>query len=105
MAPITRGFHGRRPAVDPARVPPGQYVEHDFPVLAAGPTPHTPLAEGSFTLRGTLDRPRSWSWPAFMALASERVTVDIHCVTKWTKLDTTWEGVSLDLLLDGVETD
>jgi DMSO/TMAO reductase YedYZ molybdopterin-dependent catalytic subunit len=102
---VSRGFHGRRPPVDPARVPPGQYVEHGFPVLSAGPTSHTPLADWSFTLRGVVDRPRSWSWPAFTALESQTVTVDIHCVTKWTKLDTTWEGVSLDLLLAGIETD
>src|SRR5579863_1810501 len=104
MSFVSRGFRGRRPAVDPARLPPGQYVTHDFPVLSAGPTPHTPLAEWSFTLRGEVDRPRSWSWPEFLALPSETPTVDIHCVTKWTKLDTTWEGVSLDVLLDGIDT-
>ena len=105
MSFVSRGFRGRREPVDPARVPPGQYVTHDFPVLAAGPTPHTPLSEWSFTLRGELAQPRSWTWPEFTALPSETPTVDIHCVTKWTKLDTVWEGVSLDVLLDGVETD
>jgi DMSO/TMAO reductase YedYZ molybdopterin-dependent catalytic subunit len=105
MSFVSRGFHGRRPPVDPARVPPGQYVTDDFPILAAGPTPHTPLADWSFTLRGALDQPGSWSWSEFMALPSETVTVDIHCVTKWTKLDTTWQGVSVDVLLEGVATD
>jgi DMSO/TMAO reductase YedYZ molybdopterin-dependent catalytic subunit len=105
MSFVSRGFHGRRPAVDPARVPPGQYVTHDFPVLSAGPTPHTPLSEWSFTLRGALAAPRTWTWEEFTALRSDAPTVDIHCVTKWTKLDTTWEGVSLDVLLDGVDTD
>jgi DMSO/TMAO reductase YedYZ molybdopterin-dependent catalytic subunit len=104
MSPITRGFRGRRPEVDPARVPPGQYVTHDFPVLAAGPTQHTALADWSFELRGVIDAPRAWSWEQFSALAVETVTVDIHCVTKWSKLDTVWECVSLDLLLEGVET-
>jgi len=104
MAPITRGFRGRRPEADAARVPPGQYVTHDFPVLAAGPTPHTPLADWSFELRGELDAPRSWSWQEFAALPTETITVDIHCVTKWSKLDTVWEGVSLDVLLEGVGT-
>ena len=53
MSPISRGFHGRRrPEADPSRVPPGQYVTHDFPVLSAGPTPHTPLEAWSFTIRG-----------------------------------------------------
>jgi DMSO/TMAO reductase YedYZ molybdopterin-dependent catalytic subunit len=101
----SRGFHGRRPSdVDPARVPPGQYVTPDFPVLSAGPTPHTPLAEWTFQIRGAVDEPVSWSWEEFVALPSETPTVDIHCVTKWSKLDTAWRGVSVDTLLDGVET-
>jgi DMSO/TMAO reductase YedYZ molybdopterin-dependent catalytic subunit len=76
----------------------------DFPVLSAGHTPHTPLEQWSFTIDGALDVPRSWSWEEFRALPSEEVTKDIHCVTKWSKLDTHWEGVSVDTLLDGVET-
>ena len=105
MAFISRGFRGRRPAVDAARVPPGQYVTSDFPVLSAGPTPVVSLANWTFTLRGALDAPRSWSWEEFSALPSETVTVDIHCVTKWSKLDTVWTGVALDTVLDGVATD
>jgi DMSO/TMAO reductase YedYZ molybdopterin-dependent catalytic subunit len=104
MSFISRGFHGRRPAVDPARVPPGQYVTTDFPVLSAGPTPHTPLGEWSFTIRGEVGAARSWTWEEFAALPSETVTVDIHCVTKWSKLDTVWSGVSIDTLMEGVET-
>jgi DMSO/TMAO reductase YedYZ molybdopterin-dependent catalytic subunit len=105
MAPdhISRGFSGRRRAVaDPSRVPPGQYVTDDFPVLSAGPTPHTPLEEWSFTIDGAVDAPASWSWQDFLALPAETLTVDIHCVTKWSKLDTTWKGVSVDTLLGGV---
>jgi DMSO/TMAO reductase YedYZ molybdopterin-dependent catalytic subunit len=102
---VSRGFHGRRREVDPARVPPGQYVTEDFPVLAAGPTPHTPLADWSFAVRGVIDQPRSWSWVQFTSLPAEDVTVDIHCVTKWTKLDTSWRGVSIDVLLEGVATE
>jgi DMSO/TMAO reductase YedYZ molybdopterin-dependent catalytic subunit len=103
--PISRGFHRRRePSVDPARVPPGQYVTRDFPVLSAGPTPHTPMENWSFSIRGAVDEPVSWSWEAFKALPHETVTVDIHCVTKWSKLDTEWSGVSLDTLLAGIET-
>jgi hypothetical protein len=80
--PISRGFRGRRrPEADPARVPPGQYVTADFPVLSAGPTPHTPLDEWSFTIRGAVDESRSWTWDEFRALPSETFTVDIHCVT------------------------
>ena len=104
-APISRGFRGRRSdAAAAGRVPPGQYVTPDFPVLSAGPTPHTPLDSWSFEIRGEVDEPRSWTWEQFTALPNERVTVDIHCVTKWSKLDTSWRGVSLDALLDGVDT-
>jgi DMSO/TMAO reductase YedYZ molybdopterin-dependent catalytic subunit len=105
MSPISRGFRGRRRSdVDPSRIPPGQYVTHDFPVLSAGPTPHTPLDEWSFTIQGEIDEPLSWTWEELNALSSETVTRDIHCVTKWSKFDTVWTGVSLDVLLDGVET-
>jgi DMSO/TMAO reductase YedYZ molybdopterin-dependent catalytic subunit len=86
-------------------VPPGQYLTPDFPVLSAGPTPRTPLAQWDFSIRGAVQPARRWTWDEFRALPSETVTVDIHCVTKWSKLDTVWEGVSVDTLLDGVETD
>ncbi len=106
MAPISRGFRGRpRSDVDPARIPPGQYVVDDFPVLSAGPTPRTPLDEWSFTIGGAVAEPVSWSWQEFLALPSETFTVDIHCVTKWSKLGTTWTGASLDVLLQRVETE
>ncbi|MFI5692370.1 sulfite oxidase-like oxidoreductase [Kribbella sp. NPDC051586] len=97
--PVTRGFHGRRVA-DSSRVPPGQYVTQDFPVLSAGPTPYTRTDAWDFTIRGAVDQPVSWSWAEFQALPREKFTVDIHCVTKWTKLDMTWSGVSLDTLLE-----
>jgi DMSO/TMAO reductase YedYZ molybdopterin-dependent catalytic subunit len=102
---ISRGFQGRRRGdADPTRVPPGQYVTDDFPVLSAGPTPYSPLSEWDFTIRGAADRPVAWTWNEFLTLPSETVTVDIHCVTKWSKLGTVWRGVSLDTLLAGVET-
>src|SRR5262249_54875511 len=98
MAPIvSRGFRGRRAAdVDLARIPPGQYVTADFPVLSAGPTPHTALESWDFSIVGELDEPRGWTWEEFRALPSEEITRDIHCVTKWSKLDTVWRGVSVD---------
>lgn len=105
MPPISRGFHGRRPAVDPARVPPGQYVVEDFPVLSAGPTPRTPLDEWSLALRGAVDATPTWSWRELLELPQETFTVDIHCVTKWSKLGTTWTGVSIDTLLRGIATE
>jgi DMSO/TMAO reductase YedYZ molybdopterin-dependent catalytic subunit len=104
-APVSRGFRGRRrEASEAGRVPPGQYATRDFPVLSAGPTPHHPIDSWSFEIRGALDQPRSWSWEQFTALPSERIAVDIHCVSKWSKLDTSWRGVSLDTLLDGIDT-
>ena len=102
--PVSRGFHGRRADADPSRVPPGQYVTPDFPVLSAGPTPHTPLEAWSFSIGGSVDEPVSWTWDELQELPAETFTVDIHCVTKWTKLDTTWTGVSLDVLLEGIDT-
>jgi DMSO/TMAO reductase YedYZ molybdopterin-dependent catalytic subunit len=101
--PISRGFHGRRSDADQAaRVPPGNYLTRDFPVLSAGPTPHKAIESWTFEIRGEVAEPKSWTWEQFTALPSERVTVDIHCVTKWSKLDTSWTGVSLDTLLEGV---
>jgi DMSO/TMAO reductase YedYZ molybdopterin-dependent catalytic subunit len=101
---VSRGFRGRRREGPADRVPPGQHLTDDFPVLSAGPTPHTPLEEWTFTIQGGAE-PVTWSWEEFRALPSETVTVDIHCVTRWSKLDTVWEGVSVDTLLDHVEHD
>ena len=106
MSPISRGFAGRhRPTVDPSRLPPGQYLETGFPVLSAGPTPHTPLEQWSFRIDGAVGAPASWTWQELLALPAETPTVDIHCVTKWSKFDTHWKGVSVDTLLDGVDTE
>jgi DMSO/TMAO reductase YedYZ molybdopterin-dependent catalytic subunit len=100
---ISRSFRGRRVLAETSRVPPGQYITGGFPVLSAGPTPRTPLDRWTFSIRGAVQRPLSWTWDEFRALPRETVTVDIHCVTKWSKLDTTWTGVSVDTLLDAVE--
>jgi DMSO/TMAO reductase YedYZ molybdopterin-dependent catalytic subunit len=106
MSTFSRGFHGRRrPDVDPSRVPPGQYVTEDFPVLSAGPTPHPDLSTWSFAVDGAVDASATWTWEQLNALPQETFTVDIHCVKKWSKLGTTWTGVSVDTLLDGVETE
>jgi DMSO/TMAO reductase YedYZ molybdopterin-dependent catalytic subunit len=105
MSIISRGFQGRRRGEGPSdRVPPGQYLVDDFPVLSAGPTPRTPLSEWHFSIVGEVDKPVRWTWEEFQALPRETVTKDIHCVTKWSKLDTVWEGVSVDTLLENVET-
>jgi DMSO/TMAO reductase YedYZ molybdopterin-dependent catalytic subunit len=103
MAIISRGFGGRRRESVPG-LPPGQYLTHDFPVLSAGPTPRIPLDRWQFTITTETGDQKSWNWQEFQALPSEDVTTDIHCVTKWSKLGTTWHGVSLDTLLADVET-
>ena len=105
MSFVSRGFRGRRRVADETgRVPPGQYVTGDFPVLSAGPTPHTPLEDWTFSITGGDER-LTWTWEEFQGLPSETVTKDIHCVTTWSKLDTVWEGVSVDTLLENVETE
>jgi DMSO/TMAO reductase YedYZ molybdopterin-dependent catalytic subunit len=103
MGIVSPGFRGRRGRAGP-ELPPGQYLVEDFPVLSAGPTPRVDLDDWELTVTTETGERRRWDWAAFRALPSEPVTVDIHCVTKWSKLGTTWEGVSLDTLLDGVRT-
>jgi DMSO/TMAO reductase YedYZ molybdopterin-dependent catalytic subunit len=105
MAFISRGFRGRRSAAPPGRVPPGQYLVDGFPVLSAGPTPHTPLDRWDFAIVGEVDDERRFMWDELRALPTEAITTDIHCVTKWSKLDTVWEGVSVDTLLADVVTE
>ena len=96
----TRGFTGRRPDADVAkRLPPGQSRTDDFPVLALGPTPRVDLATWTFTV---YDGPRplaAWTWQEFLSLPRTTWRRDIHCVTKWSKFDTTWEGTTIDDLL------
>src|SRR5919112_106027 len=103
MSIISRGFRGRGQAAPSDRIPPGQYETRGFPVLSAGPTPHTSLDQWDFSVVGEVDEPRRWTWEEFRALPSEEIACDIHCVTKWSKVDTVWRGVSIDTLLDGVE--
>ena len=104
MGVISRGFSGRRRA-GAADLPPGQYLTEDFPVLSAGPTPRVPLGEWAFTVTTESGVRHRWDWTEFRALPSVDVAVDLHCVTRWSKLATGWEGVSLDTLLVDVDTD
>jgi DMSO/TMAO reductase YedYZ molybdopterin-dependent catalytic subunit len=103
VSPVTRGFRGRR-RDEGDRLPPGQYLVDDFPVLSAGPTPIVGVDAWSLEITGAIDEPRLYTWEQFRVLPSERFTTDLHCVTRWSKLDTEWEGVSLDTLFDGIET-
>ncbi len=100
MALISRGFRGRRPDNEASRrLPPGQYETRDFPVLSAGPTPHTALATWDFVLRAVDGKTTRWTWDELNALPRTQLTTDIHCVTKWSRFGTQWEGVSIDTLL------
>jgi DMSO/TMAO reductase YedYZ molybdopterin-dependent catalytic subunit len=105
---ISRGFKGRGREIATAlneRIPPGQYETKDFPVLSAGPTPRTSLERWDFSIYGEVAKDLKWTWDEFRKLPRETVMVDIHCVTKWSKLDTVWTGVSVDTLLKGIDLD
>ncbi len=103
---ISRGFVGKRqPAEKAGRLPPGQYLTDGFPVLSAGPTPRIALDSWTFTLAGLVKEKVAWTWDEFLKLPAQSFVVDISCVTKWTKLDMRWEGVSVDTLLEHVELD
>jgi DMSO/TMAO reductase YedYZ molybdopterin-dependent catalytic subunit len=94
---VTRGFTGRQqPPEIAGRLPPGQYLERDFPVLSAGPTPHVSTDEWTFALKNGPRPIAKWDWTEFNKLPQTKMTRDIHCVTKWTKLNTGWEGVLVD---------
>ncbi|MFF5900884.1 sulfite oxidase-like oxidoreductase [Streptomyces argenteolus] len=103
MSNFSPGFHGRTHRFE-GRLPPGQYPTESFPVLSAGPTPTVHTEDWSFTVTAEDGRSRRWDWEEMMSLPQEDLTVDIHCVTRWSKFDTAWRGVSLDTLFAEVET-
>lgn len=97
---ITRGFTGRRGGSEHGdRLPPGQHLVTDFPVLSAGPTPRVDPAKWTFRLKVGPRPVREWSWAEFNALPRTKQTRDIHCVTTWSKFDTAWQGVLIDDIL------
>jgi DMSO/TMAO reductase YedYZ molybdopterin-dependent catalytic subunit len=99
---FTPGFHGRR-STD-VQLPPGQYLTEDFPVLSAGPTPRIALDRWEFVVTTETGEKHRWSWDELLALPQETPTVDLHCVTRWSKLKTSWQGVSLDTVLADIDT-
>jgi DMSO/TMAO reductase YedYZ molybdopterin-dependent catalytic subunit len=103
MGIVSPGFFGRQRSTD-QKLPPGQYLVRDFPVLSAGPTPRVPTDRWEFVVTTESNAEHRWNWAEFTALPAEDVTVDIHCVTKWSKLGTNWRGVPVDTLLENVET-
>jgi DMSO/TMAO reductase YedYZ molybdopterin-dependent catalytic subunit len=102
---VSRGFQRRRQTPDELadRLPPGQYYERGFPVLTAGPTPRVDTEAWTFRIDGMVGAQQEWSWDDFHALPWETVPCDIHCVTKWSKLGTSFGGVSVDTLLENVD--
>ena len=105
MAMPSRGFGRGRSRPHDDRLPPGQYdVGDGFPVLSVGPTPRTPLDRWTLEVQEGTDTVARWTWEEYRALPREAVEVDIHCVTKWSKFGTRWEGVAIDTLLADLPT-
>ncbi|WP_404286724.1 molybdopterin-dependent oxidoreductase [Microvirga sp. RSM25] len=97
---VTRGFTGKgRTGGEDVRIPPGQHLVDDFPVLSAGPTPKVTPEQWSFTLKVGPKPVKKWAWDEFNALPQTKMTRGIHCVTAWSKLNTAWEGVLIDNIL------
>lgn len=82
------------------RLPPGQSLTQKFPVLHYGPVPAFNPATWDFRIWGEVDQERNWTWEEFQKLPRTQLQMDIHCVTRWSKFDTTWEGVSVRMLVD-----
>ena len=96
---INNRFFGRRRREPTRAVPPGQYLEDGFPVLSAGPTPRIDLASWDFSIKVSGETIKTWNWDSLNALPQTDIHTDIHCVTKWSKQDTDWSGVTIDTLL------
>lgn len=101
---MLKNLFGRREAEEQVRsegrLPPGQSLTNKFPVLHYGPTPRTDLENWDFRVFGLVEEEKVWNWEEFNELPRTKVTMDIHCVTRWSKFDTDWEGVSLKTLVD-----
>ncbi len=104
---VTLGFPDERDLrssdVDVSRIPPGQYLTDRFPVLHAGVVPSVDLSEWDFTVDGLVTETKRWTWKEFRSFPSTAVTVDIHCVTKWSKLDTNWVGIPVTEIWEKIE--
>jgi DMSO/TMAO reductase YedYZ molybdopterin-dependent catalytic subunit len=94
-----------RDGIDPERVPPGQYLTERFPVLHAGVVPEVDQATWDFTVGGLVAEDRRWTWNEFVAMPAAETVADIHCVTKWSKLDTQWAGVPVVDVWHQIEPD
>ena len=97
---FTRGFFRKTDPADAERIPPGQHNERGFPVMTVGPTPRAKLESWTFALEYDNQQIIQWGWNEFKELPRTEIHTDLHCVTKWSKLDTNWAGVSIDTLFD-----
>jgi DMSO/TMAO reductase YedYZ molybdopterin-dependent catalytic subunit len=82
------------------RLPPGQSLTKKFPVLHYGPIPKFDPATWDFRVWGDVEEESQWTWDEFNKLPRTKITMDLHCVTRWSKFDTEWEGVSVKTLVD-----
>ncbi len=89
--------------IDVSRIPPGQYFTDKWPVLHAGSVPHVDLATWDLRVFGLVRNELRLSWDELLALGSKEVTADIHCVTRWSKLDHPWRGVPMSAVLEAVQ--
>lgn len=92
-----------RSGISPDRLPAGQYSTKRFPVLHAGPIPQADLSTWDFSVDGLVTEPVVWTWEEFEAFPRVKVTTDIHCVTKWSKFDTQWQGVPVRDVWDRID--
>jgi len=98
MSIVNKGFIGKG-GLDQDRLPPGQTRVSTWPVLTYGPTPHIDIKKWSLTIDGAVNSPITLDWEQFNILSKTVLKTDIHCVTRWSRLDMPWEGVSLDELI------
>lgn len=91
--------------VDSERIPPGQYVTERWPVLHEGAVPALDIGSWTFRVDGLVGAPKEWNWEDFNALGTDSLLADIHCVTKWTRLDTRWGGVPVAAVWDAIDAD
>ena len=94
---VSQNFQPKRAKND--RLPPGQYETKGFPVLSLGPAPRLTTEQWQLEISGLVAKPQTWNWESFQKLTHTDVTKDIHCVTKWSKFDTKWQGVLLDEII------
>ena len=100
---LNRLLHGRDDPATADRIPPGQYRTEKFPVLHYGSVPKTDLRTWDFKVWGLVDSPFRLTWAEFKTLPRKTVETDIHCVTRWSKLDTAWEGVPIQAILEAAQ--